>query len=380
MIKKLTLTAAAAVVLTLMLALPALAMRSAAAEPFGWDLQLRNTKTAKYSADLTYKAFAAWVAKSHRQVTITDSTVPTETVTYSGVSLKNLVGYFDDKDPATFNKALAKKGYSVVVFGMDGYSATFASADIAALGNMLIVANLADGQPLTVPKASLNDEGQPEWIPDWPLRVVSLDPSISGGKKVLGIVRLSIVKSVAPTAAALEPFGWDLQLRNTVTTKYGADLTYKAFASWVKGARRVTIVDDNKTPADPSDDTTYQGVSLKTLVGYFDDNNKGTFNAALATTGYNVVIVGMDGFAATIPSADIASLGDKIILADKANGLPLAVPAASLDRNGLPSWKPSWPLKVVSIDPAVTGKMKPGGVVRLSIVPAVAPTTGAAPF
>jgi hypothetical protein len=63
MIKKLTLTAAAAVVLTLMLALPALAMRSAAAEPFGWDLQLRNTKTAKYSADLTYKAFAAWVAK-----------------------------------------------------------------------------------------------------------------------------------------------------------------------------------------------------------------------------------------------------------------------------------------------------------------------------
>jgi hypothetical protein len=355
MIKKLTLTAAAAVVLTLMLALPALAMRAPAPEPLGWDLQLRNTKTAKYSADLTYKAFAAWVAKSRRQVTITDSTVPTETVTYKGVSLKTLVGYFDDKDPGTFNKALAKKGYSVVILGMDGYSATFASADIAALGNKLIVANLANDQPLTVPKASLNDQGQPEWIPDWPLRVVSLDAGVSGGKKVLGIVRLSIVKSVAPTAAAPERFGWDLQLRNTVTAKYGADLTYKAFASWVKGARRVSIEDTSTaTP------TTYSGVSLKTLVGYFDDKNRNTFSASMAVAGYNVVV-----------------LGDKIILADTANGLPLTVPAAGLDRNGLPSWKPSWPLKVVSLDPSVTGKWKPSGVVRVSIVPVAA---SAAPF
>jgi hypothetical protein len=182
--------------------------------------------------------------------------------------------------------------------------------------------------------------------------------------------------ALAMRGAAAEPFGWDLQLRNTKTAKYGADMTYKAFAAWAAQKHRTVSIEDTSTV--PS--TTYTGVSLKTLVGYFDDKDPKTFNVALAAKGYNVVILGMDGFAATIPSADIASLGAKIILADKANGLPLTVPAAGLGRDGLPSWKPSWPLKVVSIDPSVTGKMKPGGVVRLSIVPAVAPTTAAAPF
>jgi hypothetical protein len=182
--------------------------------------------------------------------------------------------------------------------------------------------------------------------------------------------------AMAMRAATAEPYGWDLQLRNAKTTKYGADLTYRAFATWAGLKHRTVTIEDTST-ATP---TTYTGVSLKTLVGYFDDKDRTTFNAALAVKGYNVVILGMDGFAATIPSADIAALGAKVILADKANGLPLTVPAAALDRNGQPSWKPSWPLKVVSLDPSVTGKMKPGGVVRLSIVPAVAPATGAAPF
>ena len=380
MIKKLTLTAAAMAVLMLALAVPALAMRATAAEPFGWDLQLRNTKTTKYSADLTYKAFATWVAKANRQVTITDSTVPTDTVTYKGVALKTLVGYFDDKNRNTFNKALAAKGYNVVILGMDGFAATIPSADIASLGDKVILANLAGDQPLAVPTATLDKNGLPSWKPSWPLKVVSLDPSVTGKMKPGGVVRLSIEPAVAPAAAASEPFGWDLQLRNTKTTKYGADLTYRAFAAWVaKANRQVTVVDDNKTPADTSDDVTYKGVALKTLVGYFDDKDPATFNSALAAAGYNVVILGMDGFAATFASADIASLGDKVILANLAGGLPLAVPTATLDKNGLPSWKPSWPLKVVSLDPSVTGKMKPGGVVRLSIEPAVAPAA-AAPF
>jgi hypothetical protein len=183
--------------------------------------------------------------------------------------------------------------------------------------------------------------------------------------------------AMAMRAAPAEPYGWDLQLRNTKITKYGADMTYRAFAAWAAQKHRTVSIEDTST-ATP---TTYKGVALRTLVGYFDDNNKETFNKALAAKGYNVVILGMDGFAATLPSADIAALGAKVILADKANGLPLTVPAAALDRNGQPSWKPNWPLKVVSLDPSVTGKMKPGGVVRLSIVPAVAPAAaGAAPF
>ncbi len=375
MIKKLTLTAAVVAVLLLALALPAMAMRGAAAEPYGWDLQLRNTKTTKYGADMTYRAFAAWAAQKHRTVSIEDTSTATPT-TYKGVSLRTLVGYFDDNNKATFNKALAAKGYNVVILGMDGFAATIPSADIAALGAKVILADKANGLPLTVPAAALDRNGQPSWKPNWPLKVVSLDPSVTGRMKPGGVVRLSIVPAVAPAAAAAEPYGWDLQLRNTKTTKYGADMTYRAFAAWAAQKHRTVSIEDTST-ATP---TTYKGVSLRTLVGYFDDNNKATFNKALAAKGYNVVILGMDGFAATIPSADIAALGAKVILADKANGLPLTVPAAALDRNGQPSWKPNWPLKVVSLDPSVTGRMKPGGVVRLSIVPAVAPAAAAAPF
>ena len=381
MIKKLTLTATLVAAITLALVLPALALRSTAAEPYGWDLQLRNTKTAKYSADMTYKAFRAWATAKHRQVTIVDdngtSTVATDDVSYKGVALKTLVGYFDDKDPNTFNKALAAKGYSVVFLGMDGYSATISSKQIASLGSKVIIADLANDAPLAVPAATLDDAGLPIWVPDWPLRVVSSDPSITDLMAVQGVVRVSIVRTVAPTAAATEPYGWDLQLRNAVTAKYGADLTYKAFRKWAAVTPRAVSIVDTST-ATP---VTYTGVSLQTMVGYFDDNNRNTFSAALAVTGYNVVIVGMDGFTATIPSAQIASLGDKIILADLADGAPLAVPKAALDKNKKPSWKPSWPLKIVSLDPSVTGKMKPAGVVRISIVPAVAPAgAGRAPF
>jgi len=197
MIRKLTLTAATVALAMLALALPAQAMRAAAAESFGWDLQLRNAKTPKYGADMTYRAFPAWAAKKHRRVTIVDGAT-----TYKGVSLKTLVGYFDDGNRETFNAALAAKGYSVVILGMDGYTATFPSAQIAQLGDKVIVADLADGAALPVPAAYLDEAGLPHWEPDWPLRVVSLDPVIIAAEmNVLGVMRLSIVKA-APTGVA----------------------------------------------------------------------------------------------------------------------------------------------------------------------------------
>jgi len=196
MIRKLTLTVAAVALVTLALALPAVAMPAAAAEPFAWDLQLRNAKTPKYGADMTSKAFAAWAAKKHRRVTIVDGAA------YKGVSLKTLVGYFDDNNKETFNAALAAKGYDVVILGMDGYAATFASADIARLGSKVILADLANGAPLPVPVAGLDESGLPIWMPDWPLRVVSVDPSITYLMKVQGVVRLSIEPTAMPAGVA----------------------------------------------------------------------------------------------------------------------------------------------------------------------------------
>ena len=368
MIRKMTLTAVTVALALLALALPALAALTAAPERFGWDLQLRNAKTPKYGADMTYKQFAVWAAKKHRRVTIVDGATA-----YRGVSLKTLVGYFDDNNRETFNAALARKGYSVVILGMDGYTATFPSALIAQLGDKVIVADLADGAALPVPAAYLDEGGLPVWTPEWPLRVVSLDPVIIAAEMdVRGVMRLSIVKAAPPTAAP-ERFGWDLQLRNTLTAasaKYDADMTYGEFPAWAaKKHRRVTIVDGA---------TTYRGVSLKTLVGYFDDGNRETFNAALARKGYSVVITGFDGFAQTWASADIARLGAKVILADLADGAALPVPPAFLDGAGLPVWMPDWPLRVVSVDPGVVYDMKVQGVARLSIEPAA--PTGVARF
>ncbi len=198
MIRKLTLTAAAATVLLLMLALPALATRATTPEPFGWELQLRNAQTPKYGADMTSRQFSAWAAKKHRRVTIVDGAT-----TYKGVSLKTVVGYFDDNNKETFNAALARKGYSVVITGFDGFSATWTSGDIARLGSKVILADLANGKPLPVPPAFIDAAGLPQWIPDWPLRVVTLVPGIVWDQKVQGVARLSIVPAAPKGAPSL---------------------------------------------------------------------------------------------------------------------------------------------------------------------------------
>ncbi len=74
--------------------------------------------------------------------------MPTATVAYKGVSLKSIVGYFDDGNRNTFNTKLAKKGYWVSILGMDGFVESFKGKDIAALGNKIIVASLGNDAPL----------------------------------------------------------------------------------------------------------------------------------------------------------------------------------------------------------------------------------------
>ena len=110
-------------------------------------------------------------------------------------------------------------------------------------------------------------------------------------------------------------------------------------------------MDDNKTPDDATDDLTYTGISLWRLVGRIDDKYPGSFNEKLATTapGYNVQVTGVDGFTATYTSAEVATLKDALVVADRMNGTPLTLGTASI-KNDAPSWKPNWPLKLVSSD------------------------------
>jgi hypothetical protein len=64
-------------------------------------------------------------------------------------------------------------------------------------------ADLADGAALPVPAAYLDEDGLPQWLPDWPLRVVSLDPGITAAEMdARGVMRLSIEPATMPTRVA----------------------------------------------------------------------------------------------------------------------------------------------------------------------------------
>jgi hypothetical protein len=205
MIKKLILTAAAVTVLVLVLALPAMAIRAASTERYGWILQLRNTKVTKYHEDMTNKAFRGFALKNKglRQQTWTDSTEPSATVTYKGLPLYTLVGRIDDKDPLTFNKTIAAKGYNVVLEAVDGFRVTWTSQEITDRKD-LIIADLANDEAL--PLGSLKEKnGVWSWKPNWPLKLVTGDAAVFGNRKPAAIQRISI-EPATPADTGAAPF------------------------------------------------------------------------------------------------------------------------------------------------------------------------------
>ncbi|GEM_PF-1256795 len=207
---------------------------------------------------------------------------------------------------------------------------------------------------------------------------------------VMAAAVVLLLACVAPALARAErggvdavPYAWLLQLRGVEKQS----MTSMAFRNWTKKKYvQRTVVDDNKTPDDPSDDLSYTGVALWRLVGRIDDKNPGTFNVRRATTGagYNVVVEAVDGFSAVFTSVEVATLKNKLVVANRVNGVPLNLGAASIKNAGEPdqyaAWKPNWPLKLVSSDGSIFGNRKPAGVVRISIVPATGTTASAPPF
>jgi hypothetical protein len=193
-------------------------------------------------------------------------------------------------------------------------------------------------------------------------------------------VLLLAAAAPAPAMRAVDtgvPFAWLLQLRGIEQKDV---MTSMAFKAWTKSkVVKRSIVDDNKTPDDPSDDLTYTGVALWRLVGRIDGGSPMRFNWKKATTapGYNVVVTAVDGFSAIYTSAEVATLKNSLVIANRVNGQPLSLGTASI-KNDVAGWKPNWPLKLVSSDASIFGNRKPGGVARISIVPASAP--GALPF
>jgi len=99
--------------------------------------------------------------------------------TWSGIPLWRLCGWVDDDvqhGEGAFNDGLAADGYEIVVTAFDGYSKTFASADVARNDDM-IIANELNGAELPVDY--------------YPLRLVG--PGLTGGQKVSMIVEIELV-------------------------------------------------------------------------------------------------------------------------------------------------------------------------------------------
>ena len=391
--KRLALAVAGAAVVLLAAAGPAAAARTAdTGVPYGWLLQLRGLKARESMPSRTFQALTA--SKLVKRTVVDDNKTPddpSDDLAYTGIALWRLVGRIDDGHPGTFDwkRATAAPGYNVVIEGVDGFAVTYTSAEVATLKNKLVVADRVDAQPLTLGTASIKnpmtDTEYASWKPNWPLKLVSSDPSIFGNRKPAGIARISIEAAAAAAARTADtgvPYGWLLQLRGLKARESMPSRTFQALTA-SKLVKR-TVVDDNKTPDDPSDDLAYTGIALWRLVGRIDDGHPGTFDwkRATAAPGYNVVIEGVDGFAVTYTSAEVATLKNKLVVADRVDAQPLTLGTASIKNpmtdTEYASWKPNWPLKLVSSDPSIFGNRKPAGIARISIEAA---TSGSAlPF
>jgi len=155
---------AGAAVLVLTLAAPSLARRAATPPPevragaraAGWTLTLQG-KTTKVLPIAQVPATATWNGTKAGNINQEIRHV------YKGQLLYQLLGMVDDK-LAGFNSALAKKGYTIQLFGLDGYKQTFSSKVLFRNGKLrtdLIVAKIEDGRLLPAKEAPFRFVGGP---------------------------------------------------------------------------------------------------------------------------------------------------------------------------------------------------------------------------
>jgi len=129
---------------------------------------------------------------------------------------------------------------------------------------------------------------------------------------------LCILLVVAISAAFLAPASiataatpdWPLQLVGAATV----NMTQAEFEGLASSYP--VSWDDNATG------NVWSGVALWRVIALVDDGDNTTFNDAQAASGYDVEVIGADGYSYTFSSTDIARI-DNIILANRLNGASL---------------------------------------------------------
>lgn len=242
----------------------------------GWNLQLNGSVNENISQDEFEEGVAC-----HGAATYTDSKLRA----YSGMPLWLLVGRVDDIDihgSGAFNDSLAAQGYTVTVYGSDGYNASFSSQTVAR-NNSIFVANTLNGSPIST--------GDPKQ----PLKLTG--SGASGSKSVSNVSR--IVLSNMP---------WTLQLN-------GAS-TYNMNRSDFQTRRAANTLNTSDTSGN------WSGMALWRLVALVDDGDPATFSDNLSTQGYTINVTAGDGFTKSFSSAVVAH-NDSMIVADVLNGSTL---------------------------------------------------------
>jgi DMSO/TMAO reductase YedYZ molybdopterin-dependent catalytic subunit len=137
-----------------------------------------------------------------------------------------------------------------------------------------------------------------------------LKTRVSSLKSVLCIVLLMAMCGAflvpASIVAAATP-DWPLQVVGAATIS----MTQAEFESLAS-----VIWDDDAT------DNVWSGVALWRVIALVDDGDDTTFSDAMASAGYDVKVIGADGYSYTFPSQEVAR-NDNFVLADELNGAPL---------------------------------------------------------
>jgi hypothetical protein len=332
---------------------------------YGWVLQLRGA----ISENLTYQQFAAMEAKDPG-TPWTDTSTPANT--FNGIPLWRLVGLVDDKNPKTFNDALATQGYTVQIVGIDGFVGTLTSNDVTKpwVGDdTVIVADQENAATLAFGFMKTKN-AVTSWHPTWPLQLCAT--ALPGSVKPSGIETIIVYApgATVPSPPTTLP-SWIAQVRGVTSVDYTAAQFRKLAA-----AHPAAWTDDNGTAGDPSDDHVYAGTPLWRLVALADGGSPATLNLDRIGLGYKVDVTGMGATAPAVASFDAGAIVNKsVVVANNEDGSQLTPTQGNcvLQPDGVTyAWVPTWPARLVGT--GVTADQSIGGVVRVTLEKPVVPS------
>jgi len=255
-----------------------------------WNLTLKG----KISDVFSQAEFEAALACHKKQWTDGEGNL------WSGIPLRLLAGWVDDRQPHKYDKLQAINGYKIIVKAADGYGKDFTSKDIDGSSDSdYIIANKCNGEELT---------GK-----SWPLRLVGAGVSSNGalgGNSVGGIAEIELT-----SFEALEPLP---EIRIVKYAEDGVTVLQERTVDymWMENESGFDVIGDGKIvykfegiTNNPDDvwaaDGSYPG-------GFkIEDAIKGTRIRDLCSlvdhmgAGTEIVLVAKDGWETRLPYASI---------------------------------------------------------------------------